>query len=95
MKAPNLTSLLLGLLVVAPAVATAITQQFPPETFWWSMLVTGILGTVVKVVQVLLQTPAPKQISAVKEFGPMGGPQAMSSPEPAKTPSRMRAIWLQ
>ncbi len=58
MKAPNLVSIVAMLAVVAPAVITAITQQFPPEVFWWSMLVTGVIASVVKAIQVYAAAPA-------------------------------------
>lgn len=67
MKAPNLVSIVAMLAIVAPAVITAITQQFPPETFWWSMLVTGVIASAVKAIQVYAgtpdQPPAPSGVS--------------------------------
>lgn len=52
MNAPNLISLVAGLVVVLPAVSLAITQQAPPNAYWWSALVTGIIGAIVKALQV-------------------------------------------
>jgi len=52
MKAPNILSLVLGLIVVLPGVSLAITQQAPPAEFWWSALITGVIGAVVKALQV-------------------------------------------
>jgi hypothetical protein len=52
MKTPNVLSLLVILGLILPAVATAITQQFPADQYWWAALVTFIIGGAVKAIEV-------------------------------------------
>ena len=52
MKSPNVISLVAMLAVVLPAVAFAITQQFPETEYWWAALATGVIGAAVKALEV-------------------------------------------
>lgn len=54
MKAPNITSLIAMLVLVLPAVSFAITQQFPLEQYWWAALAAGVIGAIVKALEVWL-----------------------------------------
>lgn len=80
MKAPNILSLIAGLIVVLPAVSLAVTQQAPPEAYWWSALITGVIGAAVKALQVY----------AGAQPAPPPGVDAAAMPKP----KRARALLL-
>lgn len=54
MKTPNVLSLVAMLAVVLPSIAFAITQQFPETEYWWAALATGVIGAIVKALEVWL-----------------------------------------
>lgn len=85
MKAPNVVSLVAMLGVVLPAVILAISQQFPPEVYWWAALVVAVLGGVLKALQVWAGTGA----STGAPAGAMGAPAA-----PVEKPSKVRSVLL-
>lgn len=60
MKTPNVMSLVAMLVLILPSVGFAITQQFPEAEYWWAALATGVIGAIVKALEVWVQgrTPA-------------------------------------
>ena len=89
MKAPNVISLVAMLGVVLPAVILAISQQFPPEMYWWSALITTVIGGVLKALEVWINAPQPQVLPQM----PAG---MMATPQPAEQqPSKIKAILWQ
>lgn len=97
MKAPNVVSVVAMLGVVLPAVILAISQQFPPEVYWWAALVVAVLGGVLKALQVWASTSQAGGSTAGPN-GAMSAPAgAMGAPAgpAAAGPSKLRAVLLQ
>lgn len=97
MKTPNVISLVAMLGVILPAVIAAISQQFPPEVYWWAALVVTVIGGVLKALQVWVSTSsastAGPEGTLVAPAGAMGAPAPAA--EPASASSKLRAILLQ
>lgn len=95
MQAPNVVSLIAMLVVVLPAVITAITAQFPVEQYWWAALITGVIGAAIKALQVWLgaQAPAPMQQMPAAFENDAGEPVAVGSATLVSEPQRVRR-WL-
>ncbi len=87
MKTPNVVSLFALLGILLPAIITAISQQFPPDIYWWSAAVTGALGVLIKTIEVWRSQPppAPPETPASVSFSPA---------PPADNPSKLtRVLW--
>lgn len=87
MKVPNVASLAAILAVVLPALIMAISQEYPPEVYWWAALATGVLGALVKAIQVWRAGQG-----GGAPAGALGAPDGDLG---AETPGRWRALLLQ
>ena len=79
--------------VILPAIIAAVSQQFPPDLYWWSAAITGVIGVVLKSLEVwVFSQPQPQ----ILPMPPMpAGVSAAAAPAPAAQPSKLKALFLQ
>lgn len=92
MTMPNLISMFAGFGVILPIVLAIVSQQFPPEVYWWSAGITGLIGTILKSIEVWQknQQPAQPQILPAPD-----GVSMAAAPAPAPRPSMLKAVLWQ
>lgn len=79
MKAPNVVSIVAMLVVVLPGFILAIEKQFPPEAYWWSVLITGGITALIKALEVW-RTP-----KTTAPSGPELASMDVRKPEPVRS----------
>ena len=90
MKTPNLISLVTMLGVILPAIITAVSQQFPPDLYWWSAAITGVIGGVLKSLEVWVFAQPTPQILPMP-----AGVSAAAAPASSAQPSKLKKLFLQ
>ena len=93
MKTPNLISLVAMLGVILPAIISAVSQQFPPELYWWSAAIGIVLGGVLKCLEVYVFSQPQPQILPMPPMP--AGVSAAAAPAPTAPPSKLKALFLQ
>lgn len=92
MTLPNLLSLFAVLGVILPIVLAVVSQQFPPEMYWWSAAITGVIGGILKSIEVWKknQQPAQPQILPAPD-----GVSMAAAPAQTPRPSMLKAVLWQ